>query len=319
MNHRLDIDRPSAIATQEATRASAFQAGPGRGCEGAMAVPWFAKMAAKLVLARMPLPHGFWFRLGLFRHGHMQDFEYARGVLNEHLKLAGLEGTAGNASKVVLELGPGESLFTAAVARASGFSGSILLDAGDFALPEAASYKKLAAHLEANGASLPDISGCGTIESILERLNARYLIEGVVSMKTIPDGSVDFIFSQAVLEHLRRREVAAILGEMRRILKPGGVSTHIIDLKDHFQSSLNNLRFSEAFWESDFVWSSGFYTNRLRYHEWIEMFITAGFEVEVLSKNEWPAMPLSKKKLSPHFQNMPDKSLCISEMSVQLR
>jgi len=282
-------------------------------------LPWYAKMGAKLVLAHLPIPHGVWFRLGVFRHGQMQDFEYARGVFASHLKIAGMGSVAANAGKVALELGPGESLFTAVLARANGFSGSILVDVGDFALPRPEAYLELAGRLRAGGAALPDLSACGDIPSLLGCLDSRYLTRGLESLRFLPDRSVDFVFSQAVLEHVRRREFAPTLKEIRRILKPDGVSTHVIDLKDHLQLSLNNLRFREPFWESDFVASSGFYTNRLRYDELMALFAAAGFEAQVVSTKTWPELPVPKRRLASHYRSMPDESLRISELTVRLR
>src|SRR5688500_12337339 len=47
-------------------------------------VPWFGKIAAKMVLSRVPLSHAVWQRLGLFRHGQMADVEYAYRVFRGH-------------------------------------------------------------------------------------------------------------------------------------------------------------------------------------------------------------------------------------------
>jgi SAM-dependent methyltransferase len=275
-------------------------------------------MAAKIVLARVPVGHGAWFKAGIYRHGQMQDISYAREVFAKHLKFGGLETDSGKGLGLVLELGPGESLFTALLAKAYGFRGSILVDVGHFAIAGADRYRELANQLVEEGAPVPDLSDCMSTESILDRLNACYLTGGLASLREIPDSSVDLIFSQAVVEHLRKHEFESILKELRRILKPGGVSTHVIDFKDHLQASLHNLRFSDAFWESDFISSSGFYTNRLRSGEVIGMFRAAGFEVEVLSQRKWSALPVSKEKLAPQFWNMPEEWLLVSGIEVRL-
>jgi len=43
--------------------------------------------------------------------------------------------------------------------------------------------------------------------------------------------------------------------------------SHRVDLRDHFGSALNNLRFSDKKWELDWIANSGFYTNRIRLQE----------------------------------------------------
>ena len=53
------------------------------------------------------------------------------------------------------------------------------------------------------------------------------------------------IWSQAVLEHLKKSEFLEIMIELRRIIKDDGICSHKIDLKDHLYTSLNKIRFSE--------------------------------------------------------------------------
>ncbi len=283
-----------------------------------MKVPWYAKMGVKLILARVPISHRAWYRMGIFKHGKMQEFEYAHSVFAGHLKIAGLEDVHGNAGKILLELGPGESLYSAVLAKAYGFAGSILSDVGNFALPPLTEYLNLAEWLRQRGLSLPDLRNCSDLPGLLSLLDADYRTDGLASLKGIPAGSVDFIFSQAVREHVRRAEFGDTAREMRRILAPGGVSTHVIDLKDHLEASLNNLRFGESFWESRTVSSSGFYTNRLRADEIIEIYMKAGFAVEVIRKVEWRALPLPRKALAPQFRDLPDDLLRISGFTIRL-
>jgi len=284
-----------------------------------MTIPWYFKMGGKIVLSRIPLSHAAWNRIGIFKYGPMQDFEYAYGVFTNHLRMAGLEDIQNNATRTVLELGPGESLYSAVLAKAFGFRGSLLVDVGDFSLPDPGAYQRFSVWLRGRGYPSPDLSDCGDLGGILARLDAKYLTDGLEALKLIPDRSVDFIFSQAVLEHVRRNEFLETSRQFRRILAPEGVSTHVIDLKDHLQASLNNLRFSESIWESNFMASSGFYTNRLRYDQLLDLFSQAGFTVEVVSKAGWDRLPIPRRVLHRQFQDLPDESLCISELVVRLR
>lgn len=79
-------------------------------------LPWWAKIGAKLVLSRVPAAYAVWQQMGLFRHGHMDTAQYALGVFSSHVQRAGLGG--GLAGKTVLELGPGDSVATALIAKA---------------------------------------------------------------------------------------------------------------------------------------------------------------------------------------------------------
>ncbi len=80
------------------------------------ALPWWVKIGAKVVLSRLPFSPRTWQRLGLFSPGGMEDADYARGVFESHFEAAGPlpEGFT------YLELGPGDSLATAVIARARG-------------------------------------------------------------------------------------------------------------------------------------------------------------------------------------------------------
>jgi predicted SAM-dependent methyltransferase len=282
-------------------------------------LPWYVKLSLKLMLARVPLPHKMWHRLGIFKHGKMQDFAYAQSVFTTHLMHAGLLEKEKNADKVMLELGPGESLFSAVLARAYGFQSALLVDVGTFALPELGVYQAFARWLANQGLIDPRIDACPTMTAMLTALNAQYLTNGLEALKRLPDNSVDFIFSQAVLEHIRKNEFVETIKELARILKPGGISTHNVDFKDHLEASLNNLRFSEQLWEAEWMASSGFYTNRIRFGTMLQIFEKQDLETTVVEKKEWQTIPLNKKRLHPQFRSIPDADLRVSEATIMLR
>ena len=54
--------------------------------------PWWVKVAAKIVLGRLPARYSVWQQLGLFRHGQMDRADYALNVFNLHVKRCGLQG-----------------------------------------------------------------------------------------------------------------------------------------------------------------------------------------------------------------------------------
>ena len=133
-------------------------------------------------------------------------------------------------------------------------------------------------------------------------------------------GIADLIFSQAVLEHVRKADFAATMRECRRLLKVGGTFSNQVDLQDHLGGSLNNLRFKDAVWESEFFARSGFYTNRIRFKAMLEEFSKAGFNVESVELSSWPTLPHTpKEKLAAEFQALPDSELCIHSFNVLLR
>jgi SAM-dependent methyltransferase len=278
-------------------------------------IPWWGKICAKIVLSRMAFGYTIWQRLGLFRHGQMDRSEYAIGVFQSHIERAGLDDIQGC---TLLELGPGDSISTAIIAAAHG-ARTVLVDAGSFVRADLAPYLELAQTLADRGLRPPDLTGCGTIGDVLMRCQARYLTEGLESLRELETESIDLIFSQAVLEHVRKADFLETLRQCRRVLKQGGVCSHQIDLRDHLGGALNNLRFEEKLWESQFFSSSGFYTNRIQFSSMVRFFHQAGFAVNICEVRRWEGLPTRRDKLAKVFQPIPDEELQVSGFDVLLR
>ncbi len=271
-------------------------------------VPWWAKIAAKMTLARLPIPMRAWHRLGLFVPGFMRDPGYAIDVFETHWRRAGSPAPG----FTYLELGPGESLATALVAWAYGARGGVLVDAGDFAVRDVASYRPLIARLaqKPRVRDVRELSGLSSLDALLTKVGAEVRSDGLAGLKAVPSDSLDLIFSQAVLEHIPLADFAATADELHRIQKQSGVGSHRVDFKDHLQGSLNNLRFSESTWEKPwFAQRSGFYTNRLRFSVMCAAFTRAGFSVTVPEQNRWNTLPVMRSKMVGPFRDLSDDDL----------
>ncbi|WP_026606748.1 methyltransferase domain-containing protein [Methylocapsa acidiphila] len=286
--------------------------------------PWWLRIAAKIALSRLPLPYQFWKRLRLFEHGDMDDPEKALRTFIIHARTAGIFDGARLKIRPgedfgFLELGPGDTLFTAFIANVLGATRSWLVDSGAFAAREVGAYQRLGDFLRAQGYEAPSFDPESDIHERLRQVHGAYLTESVCSLKQIPDSSVDFCFSNAVLEHVRKSEFEALVVESRRIVKPGGVCVHRVDLKDHLGGGLNNLRFSETIWEHPLFQSSGFYTNRIRFTEMISLFQQTGFQCDVPRVARWERLPIKRDALAERFRSMPDSELTVSGFDAVLR
>ena len=254
--------------------------------------------------------------MGLFKHGQMANPKYAIQVFAEHFNRVNFKRKKGGF--VALELGPGDSLFSAIIACSCGATRCYMVDNGDFALKKRKSYESLVKLLKDNCNSI-DFVGGDTVPKLVESCGGIYYTEGLQSLKGIPDGSIDFIWSHAVLEHIRYHEFEETLRELRRVLRPDGVCSHQVDLKDHLGGKVNNLRFGSRIWETDWMASSGFYTNRIRFKEMLAKFESAAFSVDVISTNLWPNVPISRRKLAKEFQTIDNEDLLISGFTVILK
>ena len=103
------------------------------------------------------------------------------------------------------------------------------------------------------------------------------------------------------------------------MLKPSGIASHRVDLQDHLSGALDNLRFSDALWESDLFAGSGFYTNRIQYGEMLGLLEQAGFAVEDLGCRRWDRLPTPRARMARRFRELPDEELRVRGFDVLLR
>ncbi len=269
---------------------------------------WLLKIVIKIIFSRLNIPYKFWKKLNIFRHGKMEDFSYARKIFEIHFRDMSEVNKIKN--PVIMEIGPGDSLFSMVYSRRYSKEKFFFLDVNDFASKDLNLYFKLQKKLEkehylSNKLKKPFES----FDKLLNFYNTKYLISGLESLREINDNSIDYIFSHSVMEHIRKYELNNLIKEMYRILKPNGVISHNINYKDHLGESLNNLRFSEKIWESDLFANSGFYTNRIPAVEMHQYFKNSGFNLFKEDYGRWDKLPISRSSLSKEFRKFTNDEL----------
>lgn len=273
-------------------------------------MPWWMKIAAKLVLSRIPLENQTFAKLGMFRHGAMQESSYALEVFKTHFERSEFPGKYGGYT--CLELGVGDSVASALIAGSFGADKTYLLDSGRYAIEDVSVYKNIVQSWQQAQVEIQDLDNVASFDELLRRVKCEYLTDGLSSLRTIPDNSVDFLWSQAVLEHIRIGEFDETLAELFRITTPGAALSHRVDYKDHLGGALDNHRLPSRVWEADWMAGSGFYTNRISQPDMIRRFEKAGFTVEVLITNTWDVVPTPRPKMASEFSQMPDEELLVS-------
>jgi hypothetical protein len=279
-------------------------------------IPWWIKILGQVLVSSFPSSYKFWHRLGVLEHGRMQDPAYAFGVFNKHFNR--VQFGRRSTGWIGLELGPGDSLFSALIARAFLATSCYLADAGDFAEKDLAKYKGMALFLQQKGLPAPKLNHITSFEDVLKTSHATYVTGGLASLRAIPTASVDYIWSHVVLQAVRRAEFFETLLELRRILRDDGVCSHAIDLTDQLANALNSLRFPESIWESNTIAKCGSYANRFRYSEMLTMFQKAGFKVDVVTVSRWDQLPTPRAKLDQQFRAFSDEDLRIFAFEVVL-
>ena len=114
------------------------------------------------------------------------------------------------------------------------------------------------------------------------------------SAAPLADGTVDLFFSTCVLEHIPEADLRGVHRETRRLLKPGGLVYHIVDLSDHFAHGdpslprLNFLRYDDRAW-ARLGQNRLFHLNRLRAVEMKRLLDEAGLGVIFVEAQTDPA------------------------------
>lgn len=281
--------------------------------------PWYLKIPLKMVLARLPVPRSLFNRMGVFRHGGMRRPDYALEIVQRHTAFAQVD----LARKHVLELGPGDSVGNGIVAYALGAHSTCLVDAGDWATRDLGVYRAFVDWLVT---ALPDPTRLrqagtdwGDFDGLLRAFNMVYRTDGLAALRGLPAQSIDYCFSEAVLEHIRLHEFDASIAALRQVLRPGAVTTHTVDYKDHLQASLHNMRFSPKRWESPLFADSGFYTNRLRHGDVMASFERAGWQAMREERMQWPALPMARARIHPQLRHHTDADLRVHEAFIAFR
>jgi len=232
----------------------------------------------------------------------------------------------------VLELGPGRSPELSAACVLAGAKEALLVDVEMRIPPDARETARFAPLVAALGESAPCfLRATGSSQSSLEKaLVARPelpLITRQYDGRSLPaeNGSVDVIFSNNVLQHVAPPYVDPLLAEHYRVLRPGGIAVHLIDLRDHMHvvgdddvdgDWLEALQWSEPLFRAMFSKRSTA-INRLRACEWRQRFELAGFRIAFWDTRTFP-LPhnFDRRQLHTPWRNLDEAELSIAWVSV---
>jgi SAM-dependent methyltransferase len=166
----------------------------------------------------------------------------------------------------VLEIGPGGNLGPMLLFLNAGFERGVCLDVTRLLSDQTELYQSM----------IPNA------DVLLKRI--EYRCPEAIEDTSLPDESFDLIYSAACFEHVL--DPMATLQSVYRLLKPGGVTTHSIDLRDHrdFENPLGFLRYPDWAWTA--ASSRRLAGNRWRASDWTEGFYKAGFETVDVEPHE---------------------------------
>jgi Methyltransferase domain len=170
---------------------------------------------------------------------------------------------------------------------------------------------------------LLDPSPCTSLEELRRTFGIAYHAPRDARDTGFSAESVDCMTSTFTLEHIPARDIVAILVEGHRLLRPGGLLSCSIDMKDHysyFDGSIgphNFLRFSDDAWR--LANPSLHYQNRLRRSDYLRLFEEAGFAPQVVHEVTPTESELERLRglpLAPRYAGMDEEDLGCMAMHV---
>ena len=229
---------------------------------------WWTRFLFKTALLSIYIPYPVFQRVGLFRHGEMDDTVYAKKKWTLHYSAVCQFGEIDKKSSF-LELGPGDSLNSASNAKNEGFKHAVLVDVDAFAADSTQVLAVLNRDTKTGHSELRDEP------SFL----CEYLTDGEKSLASLQDSVTSFVFSNSVLQHIDYDRLDSVLYQLFRITTKGGKQSHVIDLRDMIDRSNLHFQCPSWIWESKFFRKLPIYTNRHNCSSWIKIIRASGFEV----------------------------------------
>lgn len=181
--------------------------------------------------------------------GEYRPPEYGRNILRERMGDARNAG-AEVAPKVVMELGPGRSLSAPIAALLNGAELAIGMDAVAYANPSEnlRVFDALVLEADVDEGRAAELRRAVAAAGDPERETVLQYRAPWSDDSAVPPGTVDFIFSISVLEHVTDPD--ALYRCCFRWLRPGGVMAHKIDHSCHGITR----HWNGHYWVPDWLW-----------------------------------------------------------------
>lgn len=240
--------------------------------------------------------------------------EYPLSVFLKHatalapLRKGGIQGAE------ILEIGPGGNAGVSFLMLLAGARSATCLDVVPWmqgtgpdalypALVEAAMQDPEKYQVSPDYMERAQADPAGLARELIGRISYLYPVD--IATTTLPDASQDLIFSHACFEHFA--DPGASIAQIARLLRPGGATSHQVDLRDHrdFSRPLNFLFYNDTLWKLSTSHRPNSARNRWRRSEYREAFEGHGMEVVYLQTTEQTRVTEEmRRQYHEHFQAM---------------
>ena len=241
-------------------------------------IPWPIKVGLKLAFGAAHVHYGLLKRLRIVEFGRMEDESFANEIFELHVR-SPLRDAHTSPAGTLLELGPGDSIATGILGRAAGFPSVTLVDIGWFADLRPSAVNALYASLDPKKLAVDPTSTREQVQEQLRLNGINYMVAGLHSLASIRPQTVGHSFSNAVLQHVDRGQLAELVRLLGRLHVMGSLGSHAINFTDHFSGGFVNHQLPHWVMESALVKRANLYTNRVLLDQYFGLFQAAGFEI----------------------------------------
>lgn len=154
--------------------------------------------------------------------------------------------------------------------------------------------------------NLDELIKINTKKVIFKTTKLRFEKLDITQDKIVFNHKFDLIISNAVLEHIYKKNLPKAIENMNMLLERGGIMAHIIDFRDHFNMNFpfNFYKYSDYEWDK-LVCNTPFYTNRLRLSDYLNQLKNNKFKIISIKKNVQRGST-RRIKIHPEFRNKYD-------------
>lgn len=128
-----------------------------------------------------------------------------------------------------------------------------------------------------------------------------------------PANSFDVIYSHSCIGFIPREDFGSVVSEMHRLLRPDGISCHVVDLTDDHANldasigPLDFLKYDEATWQR--IGNCRLhYQNRFRPRDYVQFFESPAWRVKY-DLNPDPSVKVNRTGFAEQFQGLSDEEL----------
>jgi SAM-dependent methyltransferase len=162
------------------------------------------------------------------------------------------------------------------------------------------------------------------LSSLLAAARIEYLAPVDAGSTSLPDGCIDVVYSNSVLEHVLAADIPRIMREALRLLRSNGIALHSANCGDHYAyfdrniTAINYLAYSDgawAFWQNRLL-----YQNRLRPEDFARIATQAGFNLRhcYFTPQQQLMEVLPSMRIAPEFQHYSPEQVCSTSVDLVL-